>query len=47
VNTLVVEPGALKFTASAKAAGRPVIFLFHGDWHELVNGKYRYRYSVP
>jgi hypothetical protein len=46
-NTLVVGNGATRLVARGMGAGAPVTFVFRGDWHALLRGKYRYRYSVP
>jgi hypothetical protein len=46
-NRLIIERGRTSFRGVAGSAGGPVIFTFHGDWHALLAGKYRYRYSVP
>ena len=46
-NALTLESGAPRFVAKSPRAGGPVSFTFRGDWHALLAGKYRYRYSVP
>jgi hypothetical protein len=48
-NVLVLaegSPARFKVVGDSRAGGS-VVFAFSGDWHELVDGKYRYRYSVP
>ena len=45
-NTLVIRKGLGSFAARATSAGAPVTFVFRGDWHDLVNGRFRYRYEV-
>jgi hypothetical protein len=46
-NILFVKPGATHFTATTTGPGDRVLVAFAGDWHALLAGKYRYRYSVP
>jgi Domain of unknown function (DUF4430) len=46
-NILMLKAGSTSFTASAARPGGPVRFTYSGDWHDLLKGKYRYRYSVP
>ena len=45
-NILFVMRGPTRFTATTTGAGGRVLFRFSGDWHDLLNGKYRYRYDV-
>lgn len=45
-NVLEVNAGFPSFTARTTGAGKPVRFTFTGDWHDLVNGTFRYRYEV-
>jgi hypothetical protein len=48
-NVLVLFKGTRsRFTVSGDPRpGGAVTFVFSGDWHQLLAGKYRYRYSVP
>jgi hypothetical protein len=47
-NLLVLRRGSTSFTAKGGATpGAPVLFTYTGDWHALLRGIYRYRYSVP
>jgi hypothetical protein len=46
-NTFVVGSGRPLFTAHAPSAGGRVKAVFHGDWHALLRGAYRFRYAVP
>ncbi len=45
-NTLVMNAGYPRFLAESAGAGKPVHFTFDGDFRDLLNGKYRYRYDV-
>ena len=48
-NILLLGPGTTpRFRVESEAApGHSVVFVFNGDWHSLIAGRYRYRYSVP
>jgi hypothetical protein len=45
-NRLEVRAGSPRFVAETTGAGKPVHAIFSGDWHDLLNGTYRYRYAV-
>jgi hypothetical protein len=45
-NVVIVNAGFPGLTAETEGAGKAVRLGFTGDYHDLLNGKYRYRYEV-
>ena len=46
-NTLVLREGPTSFVARGGRAGGAVTFVYRGDWHVLLQGRFRYRYRWP